>query len=572
MSLVSPNRGYALVTLEGSTGSMAYWNGLFTRVAGYLDDLRTAAQNATALPGVGASITAARADAEELVAALAPDIAEAELLAAVLQQYADAFSASAESANRLVDDIETAHAAWQVLDAEAELAGLRALSSSRLETDTAAADNDAAQDAIADRDRSRSALDALWVEWESHYDQWDAAYDAALAQLSAGAGPAMTSSARDFLDDLLAANGPADVLRIWLEHPQLQAELIAAHPEIVGNLDGIPYSTRHKANMDYLEEVHASPLDEPLRSEIDALWNEVVRKDGVLIAFDPYGSGQLTAAVAYGDIENATDVSVLISGMNSGVKDLPAWAASARELNAAVHAAAGDHTSATIVWFGYDTPTVPEEPWMDRAEDGAAALRSFLLGLDLGAPDAQKTVIAHSYGSTTAAEAIGSDPGGLGVDNLIVVGSAGFPDDPAVLENLQTGPKIFATLSEGDLWARIGRDTSSGHGTVPETLPGTVEFGSDGGYARTDDGSLATDDAHGDPLAATPGHGSHVGGNAFPWEDDDNGYLSNGTESFYNIQQIIITGEPGTTMDGAGSGSGFWDVPDWLPFVNPYRL
>lgn len=46
-----------------------------------------------------------------------------------------------------------------------------------------------------------------------------------------------------------------------------------------------------------------------------------------------------------------------------------------------------------------------------------------------------------------------------------------------------------------------------------------------------------------------------------------------GSESFYNIQQIILTGEPGTEMDGEGSESGFWDLPDWLEWlpVDPYR-
>ncbi len=568
MSLVSPNYGYPLERLEGSAASMGYWNGLFTRIAGHLGDLRTATQGATELPGVGASITSARDDAGVLMSALAPDIAEAELLASVLQQYADAFSSSAEAANRLIGDIEDAHAAWELSAGEAEHAGLRALSSSRLETDTAADDNEAAREAIRDRDRAKSALDALWVEWENLYGQWDAAYDAALAQLSGGSGPAMTSSARDFLDDLLAANGPADVRRIWDEHPELHDEITSAHPEIIGNLDGIPYGVRDEVNRDRLDDLYESELDEPLRSQIDALWSELTQNGGSLVAFDPDGSGQVTAAVAYGDIAEGSDVSVLISGMNSSVKDLPEWGATARELNAALDAAG--KTSATIVWFGYDTPNEMEEPSLDRAADGAAALRSFLLGAQVEQPAAQTTVIAHSYGSTTAALAIGSDPGGLGVDNLIVVGSAGFPDDPRVLENLQTGPKIFATLSEGDLWARIGRDTSQGHGTVPETLPGTVEFGSDGGYARNDDGSFATDGEHGAELAGTPGHASHAGGNF--GGDEKDGYLSSGTESFYNIQEIIITGEPGTSMDGPGSGSGFWDVPDWLPFINPYRL
>ncbi|MGA7147729.1 MAG: alpha/beta hydrolase [Microbacterium sp.] len=571
MTLTSP-RGFLLERLEGNPGSMSYWSGLFTRVAGDLGELRSATQSATDLPGVGLSITAARDDAAELVSALRPAIAEAELLASVLQRYADAFTSSAEAANRLIDDIEDAHAEWTRRSDAALTAGMEALASSRTEADSAAEDNENAAEAVRLRDEAEDALDALWLEWESRYDSWDSAYDTALAELAGGTNVPLTADARTLLDDLLAANSAQEVRDLWLQHPELHGELSEAHPEIIGNLDGIPYADRHEANFTHLERVHESDLAEPLRSEIDALWNEIVRHGSKLIAFDPTGSGQLTAAVAIGDVDTADSVSVLISGMNSGVGDLPSWSASARALNEAVDGADGSGSSATVVWFGYDTPSIPEEPWMDRAEDGAAALRSFLHGLDVEAPSARTTVIAHSYGSTTAALAIGSEPGGIGVDNFIAVGSAGFPDDPQVLQNLQTGPQVYATLSEGDMWARIGRDTAPDHGTSPETLPGTIEFGSDGGYELNPDGTLATDSTHdGAELAGTPGHGSHVGGNSFPWENEDNGYLSAGTESFYNIQQIVITGEPGTSMDGPGSGSSLWDLPDWMPF-DPYRF
>jgi len=278
----------------------------------------------------------------------------------------------------------------------------------------------------------------------------------------------------------------------------------------------------------------------------------------------------VTAALSYGDLSTATDVNVLIPGMDSNVQGIGGWGTSARDLNAGVGG-----SSATIVWFGYDSPDVPEEPFMDRARDGAASLRSFLKGLNALQPNSEIAVVAHSYGSTTAALAIGSESGGLGVDQFIAVGSAGFPSDPEVLANLQAGPQIFATLSHDDLWARIGRDTSWGgeHGTVPETMPGVVEFDSDGGYALNPDGSHASDGQHqGEHLAGTPGHGAHGGANGMPWQGGEgNGYLMQGTESFYNVQQIIATGQPGTTTDGVGSGGGFWDLPDWLPF-DPYRL
>lgn len=89
---------------------------------------------------------------------------------------------------------------------------------------------------------------------------------------------------------------------------------------------------------------------------------------------------------------------------------------------------------------------------MSRAEDGAASLRSYLLAVRALSPDADVNVIAHSYGSTTAALAIGSQADGLGVTSFIAVGSAGLPNDPTVVENLSSGgpPQLYATISEDD--------------------------------------------------------------------------------------------------------------------------
>ncbi|KAA9084975.1 alpha/beta hydrolase [Microbacterium radiodurans] len=563
MSLTSPNRGYPLERLEGNAGSMSWWSGAFGRVAGSLGDLRTSVQAATDLDGVGASIRAARSDAQEVAGALAAEIAEAELLSGVLQRYADAYSSSAEAANRLIDDIESAHASWTTASAEANEAGLRALWTSRSgEPADVRRTNEAAQDAMATRDAAASDLADLWEQFETHYSAWDTAYDAALAELAGGAGPAMTAASRSLLDQLLAADTPQEVLELWLAHPELHDEIAGAHPDIIGNLDGIPYDVRGQVNRERLEALRATQPDGALGEDVAALWEELT--DGppfpLLISFDPNGSTQTTAALAYGDLASATDINVLVPGMNSTVAGIGEWGDSARALN---NAGPG---LATIAWFGYDSPNEIEEPGMDRALDGAAALRSFLLGVDAVHPTAEKAVIAHSYGSTTAALAIGSRPDALGVDQFIAVGSAGFPSDAQVLSNLQNaeGLQMYATLSENDAWARIGRDTSFGgaHGTVPETLPGVIEFGSDGGYA-----------ADGEHLAPTPGHAAHEGGNSPLPSGDGEGYLVEGSESFYNIQQIILTGEPGTEMDGEGSEGGFWDLPDWLRWlpVDPYR-
>src|SRR5699024_2288368 len=233
--------------------------------------------------------------------------------------------------------------------------------------------------------------------------------------------------------------------------------------------------------------------------------------------------GQFTAAVAYGDLDTESKINVLVPGMGSHVGQMPDWGKTARDINEGVPG------SATVTWFGYDSPDAFEEPSLDRARDGGASLSGFLDGLNTQNPSSETNVIAHSYGSTTAATAIGSEPGGHGVDKFITVGSAGLPDDETVLKNLESGPKIYSTMSPGDPVAPFGQIFTTDHNTSPMDLAGTTPFGSDGGFG-----------SNGDELAPTRGHSS----------TDEDGYLTPGTESLYNIKQIIATGEPGTEMFG----------------------
>lgn len=545
MSLTSPNLGYPLEKLDGSPGSMGTWVGTFDRVAEGLGDLRTRAQRVTDLPGVGDSIGKARSDAQALLGPVRSGIAEAELLSRVLAAYADAYTASAEPANRMIDEIEDAHEAWKRAAGEAEQAGSNALWTSRSGTDAEAETaNQDARDAMAAQDAAKVLLDELWETWERHYTAWDEAYDAALASLAAGTSVYLTNDERALLDALLAADDPAAVLALWNDNPALRDALAEQYPDIIGNLDGIPYDVRAEANLRRLTALHDSldSLTDPLKSEVTKLWAEVQRNGGKLIAFDPKGWEQLTAAVWYGPLD-AENVSTLVPGMLSDVTGIGEFGQSARDLI--------DRTGdAAIAWFGYDSPDFVEEPSMSRAEDGAPALRSFLLGLDAQSGPRTINVIAHSYGSTTAGLAIGSAPDGLGVDRFITVGSAGLPDDEAVLANLQSSeaPRIFATTSENDFWAPIGKLTGWGHSTSPTSLDGVTVFDSDGGV-----------DAGGGDLLPTPGHSAHGGAN-FPWEHEAGGYLESGSESFYNVRSIVTTGEVGTEVGGEGSEDGMWEL------------
>ena len=249
MSLVSPNRGYPLERIAGNTGTMGGWAELLSQIGVHLDDLRTYAARASDLPGVGKSVTAARSDATDLSGAIAPDIAETQLLAQVLTSYATAHDSHAQLANALIEDIEAAHSTWKQSGRAAASAGNAAKAESQGEDKAKIAEaEDAAEDALRTRDLAKEELDELWAAYERHYGHWDEAYDAAVFALVPAAGVALTLQARDFLEDLLAADTPRAVLDLWVSQPGLQEELLQAHPAILGALDGLPATVRVYAN------------------------------------------------------------------------------------------------------------------------------------------------------------------------------------------------------------------------------------------------------------------------------------------------------------------------------------
>lgn len=249
MTLTSPVHGYPLERITGSVDQMAQWVGQFDVVAEHLGAARSAAGRATGLPGMGKAVTRLRTDALEVLSTIGPHVALAQTLSSVLTAYANAHEAHASKANALIEEIETAHAAWKVLNAASDHAGRGALAAS-YGSDPVALQvaEDAAADAIADREAAEAALDDLWARYDHHFGAWEEAYDAAVRGLLGDMGALSSLESRNLLADLLAADAPADVLALWLSHPELHEELLAAHPEILGGMDGLPAALRVRAN------------------------------------------------------------------------------------------------------------------------------------------------------------------------------------------------------------------------------------------------------------------------------------------------------------------------------------
>ena len=206
--------------------------------------------------------------------------------------------------------------------------------------------------------------------------------------------------------------------------------------------------------------------------EYDAIGDALTRApETYLTQLDiPTDPGQkVRAAVAVGNPDTATDISVTVPGIGSTTKDsLPSMVTEARNLqNTAeeeLRRLGRSGSVVTIAWVGYDPPpnvlntTSPRDFWRtindDRAQAGAASLAPYLQQLHTNNPNAHLSLFGHSYGSLTSSLALqqlnaqGLHP----VNDAVFYGSPGLElDNPSQL-GLADGHAFVMKAPPGDDW------------------------------------------------------------------------------------------------------------------------
>lgn len=275
---------------------------------------------------------------------------------------------------------------------------------------------------------------------------------------------------------------PEDVEQWWnsLTEDQ-QRQLIAQHPPILGNLGGIPAEVRDQVNvqvmdddLDRVENVadqnHVSVDDvmnnpgkyglsandvtryqnarrtqEGLRHDLGRdsdprRYSEIVAdpklkgvlRPTMLWAYEPTAfGGKGKAAICIGNPDTAPNTAVIVPGTSASMRD--GWLADghndAINLYEQSKLADPDNPTAVMAWMGYDTPesfTDPNiaNPGLARTGGDALAWDVNSLGVthDAGAPT-NLTVIGHSYGSTTVADAFANS--GMQANNAVLLGCPG---------------------------------------------------------------------------------------------------------------------------------------------------
>ncbi|MFD7979251.1 alpha/beta hydrolase [Streptomyces sp. NPDC059071] len=238
-----------------------------------------------------------------------------------------------------------------------------------------------------------------------------------------------------------------------------QQRLLREHPDVVGNLDGVPPALRYAANS---------------RASGGRFAGQQV------LAYDPRGRGQ--AVLVYGDLVDAEHVAVIVPGSDVDAGNLAPLTRKATALREAT----GGRT-AVVAWAGYTTPVGVglDAASADLAEAGARRLVRFTDGLAaVGA--AEPALFCHSYGSVVCGLAAHE----LKARDLVAVASPGMrADDVAALG---TSARVWAAKDPTDWIDRVPNVEFAGlgHGTDP-TSP---EFGAravPAGDAQGHDGYFA---------------------------------------------------------------------------------
>ncbi|MFE6054441.1 alpha/beta hydrolase [Kitasatospora sp. NPDC056446] len=395
------------------------------------------------------------------------------------------------------------------------------------------------------------------------------------------------TDAADALQQIPAAGTDPNSVKTWwngLTDAQ-QQRMILNHPDQLGNLDGIPAAARDQANRTnlknliqdrrrqladlgpepekYLGYVKGEPVTNPeyekWKAKRDALNEKIAgfqsiqdRLDGkmddgvggpgynpplLLLGIGDQGQGR--AIVSWGDPDKARNVSSLVPGLNSTLAGVGGGdAMTAKRIYDSAVKSAGDNREtpsvASVFWLGYDAPQLdgPSVLMQDRADEGGAAYNKFLTGLRAtheGAP-AHMTAQGHSYGSLVVGQAT-QHPGGLPVDDIVLVGSPGVGVDKASqlgigADHVYVGTAKYDPVAAAPApgmfipgWAAVEAITNpdgSWHGTDPasESFGGQRFSVADGTMTDSHDNYFGKHDKGGDSLPnigkIVSGHGNTI--------------------------------------------------------------
>ncbi|MBC9937219.1 MULTISPECIES: alpha/beta hydrolase [unclassified Leucobacter] len=359
---------------------------------------------------------------------------------------------------------------------------------------------------------------------------------------------------------------PTVVARNWARlSADEQQRLVTEVPWVIGNLPGLPFAVRDAANREQLEYfiLHPDELGPTHRVAVDELMKVLekerlrVAERGVasppvsLVAFDVTGEVP-RAAVGYGDLDAAQNLNWVIPGMFNDVHEgLAGWDRASRHILRAQHdelrhGERGDEGSALITYFEYDTPNLLTVLSAETARIAASRLAAELDGSSAtrqgNQPMTNHGVLAHSYGTTVAANALLLTR--IPVQSVTLVGSAGLDRRRVVSlsalnvdRDVAGRSRIYTTMATADSTAPFGSQLSYRMQPNPEAARSTAQF--------VEGAQVFSSDGAGDLVPVT-GHGVTRG--------DGGGYLDKRTQSLDSVAKLTV-GELANISGGLRPGT-----------------
>jgi hypothetical protein len=200
-------------------------------------------------------------------------------------------------------------------------------------------------------------------------------------------------------------------------------------------------------------------------SDVDAEGNVVeVQRPRQFLKVDPEGQGR--AVEVLGDLQAARNVAVLVPGMGNSLDTFRGQS----DRGDLIKAEAGPGT-AVVVWLDYDSPQgLVEAASKDAAIEAGPRLAEFLHEVDeLKSEDADVTLVAHSYGTDVAAQAIMA---GARPTRLVMTGSPGiakYVDEAA--DFVQPPTRMYTERAPGDYVSY-----TEWHGPDPANFPDAIRM------------------------------------------------------------------------------------------------
>lgn len=208
--------------------------------------------------------------------------------------------------------------------------------------------------------------------------------------------------------------------------------------------------------------------------------------------FDPVGDGKIV--VGFGDIQNASDIAVIVPGMTTDLDNFPSTSELGARLTERLEQDPEFENGAAIVYLGYDAPDdIPQAVRESFGKDGAADFHKFLKQL----PETAKVqLFPHSYANVLTGFTLEDGARPYAVHSF---GSPGNGQD-SIEPFIQDGVLFTSTINSKD---RVS--DSQWHGPVPPK--GAIVFpplGEDHGLSEYFDPEIWVDMMAGRRQPVTP--------------------------------------------------------------------